>query len=157
MPISVLYKYKWHILVTMYTQDIGPYIKDSNSLSLETTFDLVQLARRGVSRKTLRLISEGLGIPVKLLVPKLPIAERTLQRYALEDYLPTHVSEQIIQWAQLLAFGKKVFNEEAVFQDWMQRQNRALGENRPSDLLDTRQGVELLLQILGQIEHGVYR
>lgn len=141
----------------MYTQDIGPYIKDSHSLSLETTFDLVQLARRGVSRKTLRLVSEGLGIPVKLLVPKLPIAERTLQRYALEDYLPTHVSEQIIQWAQLLAFGKKVFSEEAAFQDWMQRQNRALGENRPSDLLDTRQGVELLLQLLGQIEHGVYR
>jgi putative toxin-antitoxin system antitoxin component (TIGR02293 family) len=141
----------------MYTQDIDPYINDSHSGSLETSFDLVQLARRGVSRKTLRLISEGLGIPVKDLVPKLPIAERTLQRYALEEYLPPHISEQIIQWAQLLAFGKKVFSEETVFQDWMRRPNMALGENRPLDLLDTRQGVELLLQLLGQIEHGVYR
>lgn len=141
----------------MYAQDIGSYIHDDSSASLETPFDLVRLARRGVSRKTLRLVSEGLGIPVKELVPKLPLAERTLQRYALKDYLPVHVSEQIIQWAQLLAFGRSVFSTEAVFQDWMRQPNRALGENRPMDLLDTRQGVELLLQLLGQIEHGVYR
>ncbi|MFP4092588.1 MAG: antitoxin Xre/MbcA/ParS toxin-binding domain-containing protein [Cyclobacteriaceae bacterium] len=141
----------------MYAQDIGSYIHDDSSTSLESPFDLVKLARRGVSRKTLRLVSEGLGIPVKDLVPKLPIAERTIQRYGLEDYLPAHVSEQIIQWAQLLAFGRSVFTSEAVFQDWMRQPNRALGENRPLDLLDTRQGVELLLQLLGQIEHGVYR
>lgn len=141
----------------MYAQDIVSYIDDKHSVSLETSFDLIQLARRGVSRKTLRLISEGLGIPIKTLVPKLPIAERTLQRYGMEEYLPQHVSEQIIQWAQLLAFGRKVFEEESVFQDWMQRPNKALGENSPLDLLDTRQGVELLQQLLGQIEHGVYR
>lgn len=141
----------------MYAQDIVSYIDDKHSVSLETSFDLIQLARRGVSRKTLRLISEGLGIPIKTLVPKLPIAERTLQRYSMEEYLPQHVSEQIIQWAQLLAFGRSVFEEESIFQDWMQRPNKALGENSPLDLLDTRQGVELLLQLLGQIEHGVYR
>jgi putative toxin-antitoxin system antitoxin component (TIGR02293 family) len=141
----------------MYAQDIVSFIDDKQSVSLETSFDLIQLARRGVNRKTLRLISEGLGIPIKTLVPKLPIAERTLQRYGMEEYLPQHVSEQIIQWAQLLAFGRNVFDGERVFQDWMQRPNKALGENSPLDLLDTRQGVELLLQLLGQIEHGVYR
>ncbi len=140
----------------MYAQNINTIIGQGDT-PINTPYDLVRLARRGVTRTTLKLVSQAMGVPVKDLVPKLPIGERTLQRYDEQQYLPSHVSEQIIQWAQIVLFGHTVFASPSVFQDWMITNNRALGGVAPANLLDTRQGAELLLQLLGQIEHGVYR
>jgi putative toxin-antitoxin system antitoxin component (TIGR02293 family) len=141
----------------MDAKNLNTIIGQSDIPPLEGPFDLVRLARRGVTRNTLKKVSQELGISLKELLPKLPIGERTLQRYDAQQYLPSHVSEQIIQWAQLILFGNSVFKSPGVFQDWMCTANRALGGIRPADLLDTRQGAEMLLQLLGQIEHGVYR
>ncbi len=138
-------------------QNLNTIIGQSNSLPIENPYDLVRLARRGVTRSTLKTVSQGLGISLKDLLPKLPIGERTLQRYNAQQYLPSHVSEQIIQWAQIILFGNSVFESPEIFQNWMRTTNRALGGLKPADLLDTRQGAEMLLQLLGQIEHGVYR
>lgn len=141
----------------MYAQDLHTVINLEDIAPLQSPYDLVRLARRGVTRATLKAVSQGLGVPLKELIPKLPIGERTLQRYHEQDYLPSHVSEQIIQWAQIIVFGRSVFESNKIFQHWMQTPNRALGGAKPADLLDTRQGAQLLLQLLGQIEHGVYR
>lgn len=138
-------------------QNLNAIIGQPNSAPIENPYDLVRLARRGVTRAALKTVSQGLGVPLKELLPKLPIGERTLQRYKGQQYLPPHVSEQIIQWAQIILFGNSVFESPDIFQDWMRSTNRALGGLKPADLLDTRQGAEMLLQLLGQIEHGVYR
>lgn len=138
-------------------QNLNTIIGQSDAPPIENLYDLVRLARRGVTRNALKTVSQGLGVPLKELLPKLPIGERTLQRYHAQQYLPSHVSEQIIQWAQIIVFGNSVFESPKVFQDWMRSANRALGGIKPADLLDTRQGAEMLLQLLGQIEHGVYR
>ncbi|MDF9796987.1 putative toxin-antitoxin system antitoxin component (TIGR02293 family) [Catalinimonas alkaloidigena] len=141
----------------MYAHEISSIVELDELAKIESPYDLVRLARRGVTRNTLKTVSQILGVPLKELIPKLPIGERTLQRYTEQQYLPSHVSEQIIQWAQVALFGRSVFATPSVFQHWMQTSNRALGNVKPADLLDTRQGAELLLQLLGQIEHGVYR
>lgn len=141
----------------MYAQDLNTIIGQEDMTPINNPYDLVRLARRGVTRATLKTVSQGLGVPLKELIHKLPIGERTLQRYHEQQYLPSHVSEQIIQWAQILLFGNNVFASPDIFRDWMVADNRALGGVSPADLLDTRQGAELLLQLLGQIEHGVYR
>ncbi len=141
----------------MDAKNLNTIIGQPDAPPLESPFDLVRLARRGITRNTLKKVSQELGIPLKELLPKLPIGDRTLQRYQPEQYLPSHVSEQVIQWAQLVLFGNSVFASPGVFQDWMRTANRALGGLKPADLLDTRQGADMLLQLLGQIEHGVYR
>lgn len=139
----------------MYAQNLNSIIGQQDATPIENPYDLVRLARRGVTRATLKTVSQGLGVPLKELLPQLPIGERTLQRYDEQQYPPSHVSEQIIQWAQIILFGNSVFESPKIFQDWMRSPNRALGKGKPVDLLDTRQGAELLLQLLGQIEHGV--
>ncbi len=141
----------------MYAQNLHTILGQRETDPISNPYDLVRLARRGVTRSTLKTVSQGLGVPLKDLIPKLPMGERTLQRYTSQQYLPSHVSEQIIQWAQIILFGHTVFATPQAFQDWMNTTNRALGGAKPADLLDTRQGAELLLQLLGQIEHGVYR
>ncbi len=140
----------------MYAQDLNRIMGQGDE-PIQNPYDLVRLARRGVTRATLKVVSQGLGVSMKELIPKLPIGERTLQRYKEQEYLPSHISEQIIQWAQIILFGQTVFAAPDIFQHWMLTANRALGGVKPADLLDTRQGAELLLQLLGQIEHGVYR
>lgn len=45
-------------------------------------------------------------------------------------------------------------SENAV--SWMERQNRALGRAVPLNLLDSEEGAEDVLAILGRIEHGIY-
>ncbi len=156
------FSYQYSKLAQIYTlmshiPHLNTLIGQPDTPSLDDPYELIRLARRGVSRATLKTVSQGLGVPLKELLPKLPIGERTLQRYNNEQYLPSHVSEQIIQWAQVISFGHAVFESADVFQDWMRSTNRALGGIKPADLLDTRQGAELLLQLLGQIDHGVYR
>ena len=113
----------------MYAQNINSIVGQED---IESPYDLVRLARRGVTWATLKTVSKGLGVRLKELVPKLPIGERTLQRYNEQQCLPSHVSEQIIQWAQIILFGNAVFESEKVFQDWMRSFNRALGKCQTS-------------------------
>ncbi len=50
----------------------------------------------------------------------------------------------------------EVFGDTDKATHWLRLSNHALGDKSPWDLLDTTEGVELVMRILGRIEHGVY-
>ena len=39
---------------------------------------------------------------------------------------------------------------------WMRKKNRALGDRRPIELLESEEGIHAVERILGRVEHGVY-
>jgi hypothetical protein len=50
----------------------------------------------------------------------------------------------------------EVFKDDYRVRRWMRSPILALGNRAPSDLLDTTEGIELVMNILGRIEHGVF-
>jgi hypothetical protein len=50
----------------------------------------------------------------------------------------------------------EVFGDNDRPSRWMRSPLLALGNRAPLDLLDTAEGIELVMNILGRIEHGVF-
>jgi putative toxin-antitoxin system antitoxin component (TIGR02293 family) len=122
---------------------------------IRTRVDLMELGRRGVSKRALMKLADYLDLSLGEIAELLPITERTIQRYSPAKRFRSDVSEHILQIAEVAARGAEVFGEKHRFLAWMQHPSAALGNATPGSLLDSRFGTALVLDELGRIEHGV--
>ena len=118
--------------------------------------DLINLARKGLPKKTLISLSKKLNISMEHLSKLLNISIRTLQRKKATDHLSIHVSEQILAIAEVVIRGTDVLGSEQALETWLHTELASLSYQKPIDIMDTTFGTQLLLRILGRIEHGVY-
>ncbi len=58
--------------------------------------------------------------------------------------------------ARVIAVAQDVLEDEQNARAWVCEPNRALRGERPLDLLDTEAGMERVVHVLKQLEHGVY-
>jgi putative toxin-antitoxin system antitoxin component (TIGR02293 family) len=121
-----------------------------------TNFDLLQLARKGVAKKTLLALAKKISLTIEEIACILHISERTLQRYEPETLIKTEYTDRAIELAQLYERGVEVLGTEEAFNRWIRTPNRALSNEIPLNLLDTSIGFTMVLQILGRIEYGVF-
>lgn len=122
---------------------------------VRTPMDLVDLGERGLTKSSLVRLASYLRLSVSQLAHLLPISERTLQRYSGRRHLSAAVSGQMIGIAKVAARGVEVFGERDLFLQWLSRPSLALGQRRPVDLLSSPVGLDLVLDELGRIEHGI--
>lgn len=122
---------------------------------LHNRLDLITLTQKGVTKEALLHLARFLACSLHDLVELLPVTERTLQRYAPGQPLNQVVSEHILQLAEVAARGMEVFGEKESLLAWLHHPNAALGHHTPLSLLRTRFGVEMVLDALGRLEHGV--
>ncbi|MDR6784727.1 putative toxin-antitoxin system antitoxin component (TIGR02293 family) [Pedobacter africanus] len=121
-----------------------------------TDFDLLNLARKGVSKKALLNLAKQISLTIQEVAGIMHISERTLQRYTPSTLIKTEYAEKAIELARLYQRGKEVFGTMDNFNDWMKTPNYTLNGETPLHLLDTSIGFELILQTLGRIEYGVF-
>lgn len=125
--------------------------------SAETSaIDLVGLSRKGIKKSALSNLSKALAITMKQLAKLLPVTERTLQRRAANSLLNSTTSQQVILLGQLITKGEEIFGDQQTFQKWVKQPNTALGGYTPLNMMDTTIGIQLVTDVLGRIEHGVY-
>lgn len=117
--------------------------------------DLVELGRRGIRKSALRHLAASMSLTWRDMAKLLPITERTLQRYQTQKLLSQVVSEQALQLAEVVATGIDVFEDRDNFLAWLSLQSAALGDRKPMDLLNSRFGMELVIDELGRIAHGM--
>ena len=122
---------------------------------IHSRLDLIALSRTGVSKEALVQLAHFLSCTVHEVVDLLPVTERTLQRYTPQQPLSQVVSEHILQLAEVAAKGVDVFVDKAAFVAWLHHPNPALGNHTPLSLLSSRFGVEMVLDELGRLEHGI--
>jgi putative toxin-antitoxin system antitoxin component (TIGR02293 family) len=122
---------------------------------IRNEMDLIELSRRGVTKSALSHLAKNLNVATTDMATFLPITERTIQRYKWKDHFKPNVSEHILQLAGLVASGFKVFDSQQQFLAWIKRPNKALGNEAPIKLLDSRFGVRMVRDELGRIEHGI--
>lgn len=126
------------------------------SYAVSTDFDLLKLARKGVSKKALVSLAKQISLTIQEIAGIMHISERTLQRYTPATLIKTEHAEKAIELARLYERGTEVFGTIDNFNDWMKTPNYTLNGEPPLNLLDTSIGFELILQTLGRIEYGVF-
>lgn len=120
-----------------------------------TPLDFVELSRKGISMKVLKKIQEFTSLSSKEIAQILPVSERQLVRYSKDHILRKDISAHLIQIVKLFDKGYDVFSEDK-FQRWIRSAIIVLNDKRPIDFMDTPIGINMLEDILGRIEHGVY-
>ena len=123
---------------------------------LTDTVELVKLSRKGITISLFEEVVNSCAYTMKEWSKFLHLTERTIQRYKKEkrSFESLH-SERIIEIAKLQVKGKEVFGSKLYFEEWMNSKTVALGNIRPVELLDSSFGIDMLMDELGRIEHGV--
>jgi putative toxin-antitoxin system antitoxin component (TIGR02293 family) len=122
---------------------------------VETTLDLVDLGEKGLTKASLLELSSFLELSTAQMARLLPITERTIQRYSRSTRLSRAVSDHLLEIARVAVRGVDVFEDKGRFLAWMRRPSVPLGNRKPMDLLASELGIDLVIDELGRIEHGL--
>lgn len=149
-----------------HTETIRPYeIPQSNTLMVnEETLEWYGIQSRletiheGIPYDAIETIAQELNRPVKFMLSILKIPQTTYNKKKKEQAnLDLRDGELILLIAELIAYGKEVFDQEdEKFQRWMQKPNISLGGQIPENLLDTASGIEELKRTLNAIDYGIF-
>lgn len=87
----------------------------------------------------------------------LHLSERTFQRYKKENKkFESIYTEKILEIILLFRRGRDVFGSTAAFYGWLTTPNTALGDAKPYSIIDNTFGIQVVTDLLGKIEHGVF-
>lgn len=118
--------------------------------------DLIELSNTGLTKDALKHLSDFLCLSIRQISNLLPITERTILRYSNNKHFNSVVSEQILQIAEVATRGVEVFGDKDKFINWMNHPSKPLANKTPLSLLNSRFGIEMVLDELGRIEHGIF-
>jgi putative toxin-antitoxin system antitoxin component (TIGR02293 family) len=136
------------------------YLLGSSSLKpfngVKNNSDFIACIREGIPRKALDELMDYTGITTNEITAILHISERTLRRYTPQQKLNESQTERLIEIAKLYSRGEEVFGSLDAFKEWMNSTVMALGNKKPKTFLDTSIGIDMLMNELGRIEHGIF-
>jgi len=118
--------------------------------------DFIDVIRKGIPKKAIDTLIDKTGIPANEMAVLMRLSDRTLRRYKPQTLLNPEQSERVVELARLYSRGEEVFGKLESFKEWMNSTVMALGNIKPKELLDTSLGIEILMNELGKIEHGIF-
>lgn len=124
-----------------------------------TMLEVHQAIERGFPSKTLKfVVSNTKTIPPEKLFRIFSISRRTVQRHGTmpDQPLNKEQSGRLWKFAEILNTASRVFGGEEAAEGWLNSPALALEQRLPMDLLTTQAGAEIVEQLLGRLEHGVY-
>lgn len=123
----------------------------------ENELAIIRRIRGGVSFAEFQRLIDILGLTVKEAARVLGITERTMARRMVENgNLDLIESERQVLLSNLVAHGIDVFEDQGKFNRWMRRPLGLLGGESPLEFLNTATSFQVVEQLLGRLEHGVY-
>ncbi len=117
--------------------------------------DLIDLVREGVPFPAFRKATSELHLSLRDVEKALRLSSRSLLRRKA-GRLTEVESERVLRLVRVVARAEHVLGAREAALDWLTSSNRALGGERPLNLLDTELGAKRVLDVLGRIEYGVY-
>ncbi len=117
--------------------------------------DLANLAEEGLPKQALIFFMQKSNLDERRLFSYLDVTKRTLANYKPKERLRLYISDRLLHLAELYAKGSELFNSLDAFNEWLNRPSIDLAGEKPIDLVQTRKGIDIILQVLGRIEHGV--
>jgi len=126
------------------------------SQPIHNELDLIQITRKGLPKSVLITLSSILSISMEKMSNLLHISHRTIQRKSNTELLNIYSTEQVLEIADVVSRGIYVLGSIDAFTKWLHSELRALDYKSPLDYLDTSFGANLVKDLLGRIEYGVY-
>lgn len=117
------------------------------------TRQLLEGIRRAMFAKVAKEIAM---IPEKELAQISGLSQRTISRMSDDQLLPPQSAEVIISIMRTYQRAVEVFESEDTAHKWLKTSLPVLGNQTPLQATSNRFGAELVLDLLGRIEHGVY-
>jgi putative toxin-antitoxin system antitoxin component (TIGR02293 family) len=125
--------------------------------SPQSDFEFIEVIRKGLPSEVIQCVVKASAVGEDVIYKSLRIAKRTAaRRKANAARLKASESELIYRFAKVLVAATDVLGDRSKAREWLLSENRALGGQRPIDLLDTGIGFEDVMDVLRRIEHGVY-
>jgi len=116
----------------------------------------IGLVKNGISKKQLEAIKSETNLNYSTLSNLLSVSRTTIINKKGNDRFDPATSERIMRLADILCYGREVFENREVFNIWIRIPSNSLGGKSPLELLDTLYGIEEVKKELGRIEYGVY-
>ena len=95
-------------------------------------------------------------IPLAQLQVLLDISDRTLARRREQKIFSKSESDRLYRVARIAARAEEVLGASQNAARWLKEPMSVLGGETPLSLLDTDEGTQMVGNILGRIEHGVF-
>ena len=124
--------------------------------SIANDTDFISLIRTGIPKQAMTNLMDIADLSLIEMATITHTSDRTLRRYKPQQKLPQEQSERMIELARLYSRGEEVFGTIAEFRQWMDTNLLPLGNKKPKEFLDTSIGINMLLDELGRIEHGIF-
>jgi putative toxin-antitoxin system antitoxin component (TIGR02293 family) len=116
----------------------------------------IGIVKNGISKKQLEAIKSETDLNYGTLSNLLSISRTTLINKKGNDRFDLSTSERIMRLAEIICYGREVFECREIFNIWIRIPSSSLGGKSPLDLLDTLYGTDEVKKELGRIEYGVY-
>ena len=121
-----------------------------------TSMEKLEMVKKGVTKTELEVLKDKAGLDYDTLARGLSTARATLINIKGEDKFNFAVSEKIVGLEDIYSYGYEVFGDKERFNQWMFRQNAALGNYTPFELVNNQFGREEVKSLIGRIDYGVY-
>lgn len=116
----------------------------------------ILLIRRGLPLKSLNHFLQQTRLNRQELSIILQISPRTMQRYTIDQMLPSMVTEKLLRLNDLYEKAEPILGGGPNnVTRWLRTEVTALGNQKPIDLLDTYEGLNEVMNVLGRLEWGV--
>ena len=140
-------------------QSISRWLGGSSMMvhPIVTEFDVIHTSSEGISKASVDELAAHLGITRKTMAEDIfDLSVKTLERKAPTDKLDKRTSAHALEIARVLQHAFDVFEDEEKVKRWINKENSSLNGMKPVALFDTLTGLNLVNDILGRIEEGVY-
>ena len=127
------------------------------SKKIASYLDFIKLSNTGISKASVYTLADNMGISRKYISEHIfDLSVKTMERKEDSEKLNRKISSHALEIAKLVQHVYRVFRDEEKIKRWLNRENRALHNKKPVELLDTLSGLLLVDDVLGRIEEGVY-
>lgn len=114
-----------------------------------------RIRQRGFPLEALRQLL-ALGFTMRE-VQEFVINPRTLRhRRRRREHLSGEESDRVVRLAHALASAERTFGDRERAWRWLRKANRALGGQRPIDLLATETGARAIEELLVRLDEGMF-
>jgi putative toxin-antitoxin system antitoxin component (TIGR02293 family) len=121
------------------------------------SYALVQKMREGIPSAMVVTVANGLDVSQDRLFEALRLPKSTMKSHIADKKpLGAAAGDRLYRVVKVIGRAESVLADHSAAVSWIKQANRALGGVAPLTLLDTEAGYDMVIDTLGQIEHGVY-
>ncbi len=124
--------------------------------NLNEPAEIITYIRNGIPSRAINSVLENTSVSRAQLSSILHINDLDIKQYDEQEKLSIDQSNILYEFARLYVRGLDILGDKQTLDQWLNRQNLALGEKTPLELLDTIEGFRLVDNLLAQIEYGFY-